>query len=43
MDATTYSGHSLRARFTTSAAKTGKAEQPIMRQTGHRSVVMVRK
>ena len=42
-DASAYSGHSLRAGFATSAAKKGKAERAIMRQTGHRSVVMVRK
>lgn len=38
-----FSGHSLRAGFVTSAKLKGKAEDSIMRQTGHRSVAMVRK
>jgi integrase len=37
------SGHSLRAGLATSAAKAGKSEQAIMRQTGHRSTAMVRR
>ena len=36
-------GHSLRAGLATSAAKAGKSERAIMGQTGHRSVVMVRR
>ena len=37
------SGHSLRAGLATSAALAGKSERAIMRQTGHTSVVMVRR
>lgn len=43
LDATRYAGHSLRAGFATSAARAGAAEHAIMRQTGHRSVQMVRR
>jgi site-specific recombinase XerD len=32
------SGHSLRAGLATAAAKAGKSERSIMKQTGHRSV-----
>ncbi len=38
-----YSGHSLRAGFATSAAKAGRSERAIQRQTGHRSVTMLRR
>lgn len=41
LDPTTVAGHSLRAGFCTSAARAGKSERCIMRQTGHRSVEMV--
>jgi integrase len=36
-------GHSLRAGLATAAAKAGKSERSIMRQTGHRSAAMVRR
>jgi integrase len=42
-DATAYAGHSLRAGHATSAAIAGASERSIMRQTGHRSVQMVRR
>ena len=42
-DATRYAGHSLRTGLTTSAAAAGVQERDIMRQTGHRSVNMVRR
>jgi integrase len=35
-------GHSLRSGFCTSAAKAGATERSIMRQTGHRSVTVLR-
>lgn len=38
-----YSGHSLRAGLATAAAEAGVPERDIMRQTGHRSVLMVRR
>lgn len=38
-----YGGHSLRAGLATAAAAAGKEERDIMRQTGHKSVAMVRK
>jgi integrase len=43
LDASLFSGHSLRAGLVTSAAKAGKSERTIMAQTGHRSVTMVRR
>lgn len=43
LDASTFGGHSLRAGLATAAAKAGKAESQIMRQTRHRSVEMVRR
>lgn len=43
LDASKFSGHSLRAGLCTSASKAGKSERAIMAQTGHRSVVMVRR
>ena len=42
-DATDFSGHSMRAGFATAAAAGGASERAIMRQTGHKSVVTVRK
>ena len=42
-DATTFAGHSLRAGFATAAAGAGAAEFDIMRQTGHRSLTMLRR
>ena len=41
VDATDYSGHSLRAGFVTTAAKAGKRLDLIMRQTGHKNVETV--
>lgn len=43
LDASAYSGHSLRAGLATAAAKAGKSERAIMKQTGHRSLPMVRR
>jgi integrase len=43
LDAGKYAGHSLRAGHATSAAIAGASERSIMRQTGHRSVQMVRR
>lgn len=43
LDASKYSGHSLRAGHATSAAIAGASERSIMNQTGHRSVQMVRR
>jgi integrase len=43
LDATAYAGHSLRAGHATSAAIAGASEWSIMKQTGHRSVQMVRR
>ena len=42
-DASTFAGHSLRAGFATAAAGAGAAEFDIMRQTGHRSLTMLRR
>jgi site-specific recombinase XerD len=42
-DAAKYAGHSLRAGHATAAAMAGASERSIMRQTGHRSVQMVRR
>ena len=42
MDPSQYSGHSLRAGFTTQAARSGTPERVIMRHTGHKSERMVR-
>jgi site-specific recombinase XerD len=42
-DPATYAGHSLRAGFATAAARAGAEERDIMRQSGHRSTVMVRR
>ena len=43
LDPASYAGHSLRAGHATSAAMAGASERSIMRQTGHRSVGMVRR
>jgi integrase len=43
LDASQYSGHSLRAGLATAAAAVGVAERAIMRQTGHRSERMLRR
>jgi site-specific recombinase XerD len=42
-DATTFAGHSLRAAFATAAASVGAAAFDTMRQTGHRSLTMLRR
>jgi len=42
-DPAVFAGHSLRAGLATSAAAAGKSERAIMNQTGHRSVVTVRR
>lgn len=38
-----YAGHSLRSGLATSASQAGKAEHVIMRQTGHKSLAVVRR
>lgn len=43
LDPTRYAGHSLRAGLATSAAAAGVSERAIMNQTGHRSVLTLRK
>ena len=43
LDATKYAGHSLRSGHATAAAIAGASEKSIMDQTGHRSVLMVRR
>jgi integrase len=43
LDPTKYGGHSLRSGLATAAAAGGAPERAIMRQTGHRSVEMVRR
>jgi integrase len=43
LDPAQYGGHSLRAGHATSAAIAGASERSIMKQTGHRSVQMVRR
>lgn len=42
LDATRYSGHSLRAGLATSAARAGASERAIAKQTGHRSLAVLR-
>jgi site-specific recombinase XerD len=42
LDPAAYAGHSLRSGFATTAARNGASEAAIMRQTGHRSVQVVR-
>lgn len=43
LDPDDYGGHSLRAGLATAAAAAGVHERDIMRQTGHRSVAMLRR
>jgi integrase len=43
LDPRDYAGHSLRAGLATAAAMAGVSERAIMAQTGHRSVLMVRR
>ena len=43
LEAAELAGHSLRAGLATTAARNGASEASIMRQTGHRSVQMVRR
>jgi len=43
LDSSSYAGHSLRSGLATAAAAGGAPERSIMRQTGHESVVMVRR
>ena len=43
LDPTNYAGHSLRAGLATQAYLNGAGELAIMRQTGHRSLAMVRR
>lgn len=43
LDKSKYSGHSLRSGSATQAAKGGASESTIMRQTGHKSLEMVRR
>jgi integrase len=43
LDASLFSGHSMRAGFATSAAQAGIEERVIMRQTRHQSVATVRR
>jgi site-specific recombinase XerD len=43
IDPTAFAGHSLRSGLATTAARNGASERSIMRQTGHKSVQMVRR
>jgi integrase len=43
IEAAGLAGHSLRAGLATTASRNGASEASIMRQTGHRSVQMVRR
>ena len=43
LDSKSYSGHSLRSGFATSAAESGAEERSIMAMTGHKSTEMVRR
>jgi len=43
IDSKSYSGHSLRSGFATSAAESGAEERSIMAMTGHKSTEMVRR
>jgi hypothetical protein len=43
LDAAALAGHSLRSGLCTTAARNGATERAIMKQTGHRSVQMVRR
>jgi integrase len=42
-DASRFGAHSLRSGLATQAARNGASERAIMRQTGHKSVSMVRR
>jgi integrase len=42
-DPALFAGHSLRSGLAMAAAKAGKSERSIMKQTGHRSVTVVRR
>ena len=41
LDPTIYAGHSLRAGFATTAARAGKPDRAIQKQTRHRSAAML--
>jgi integrase len=43
LEAAEFSGHSLRAGFATQAAQAGRSERAIQRQTGHRSLTILRR
>jgi integrase len=43
LESAKYAGHSLRAGHATTAAMAGASERSIMKQTGHRSVQMIRR
>ena len=43
LDPKDFAGHSLRSGFATEAAAQGASERAIMRQTGHKSLEMVRR
>jgi site-specific recombinase XerD len=43
LEATELAGHSLRSGLATTAARNGASERSIMKQTGHRSVAMLRR
>jgi integrase len=43
LDAQSLAGHSLRSGLATTAARNGASEASIMRQTGHKSVTMLRR
>ena len=43
LDPSTYSGHSLRAGFATTAAANGAPERAIANQTGHKSLEVLRR
>ena len=43
LDAANFAGHSLRAGHATSAAIAGATERSIQKQTGHKSVKMLRR
>jgi integrase len=43
LDPSRYAGHSLSAGLATAAARAGKSERAIMRQTGHRSITAMRR
>ena len=43
LEASSYSGHSLRSGFATSVANVGADERSIMQMTGHKSPEMVRR